>query len=419
MAGRDGRLAEWRMRYPSLAELEGPARRRLPYFADDFLHGGTGDELALSRNIAALRGVEVVPRYAVDISKVDTSVELFGRTYSAPVVISPVGLDGSIWPGATRILAEAARDAGIPYMSSTMATATVETVGSILPKGFWFQLYGFPAEEHRVTFDLVRRAEAAGADALAVTLDIPVPAKRVRDMRNGLTVPFRTTPKMAVAALLHPAWLAALAREGMPQFANLAAYCRPGARKAEIDLFVRNGRAGAGITWEVLKRIRDKWPRAMMIKGVLHPADAEQAASIGLDGIVVSNHGGRQFDASPAPIDVLPAIRAAVGKRIQVLMDSGIMSGADVMKAIACGADAVLVGRAFMLGLAAIGEDGGRHVAETFKEELRIVLAQTGACDLAGIGRLAKRHRSAWSPEEFRVPADAAPAVSRVKGACQ
>ena len=401
MAGRESRLAEWRLRYPSLADLKARARRRLPYFANDFLEGGTGNEIGIPRNASALEAVEIVPRYAVDLSRVDTSVTLFGRTYPAPVVVSPIGMDGSIWPGATRRLAETARDTGLPYMTGTLATASLETVAGIAPDSFWFQLYSFPEDDHRVSFDLVRRAEAAGAHVLAITVDIPIMARRVRDMRNGLSLPMRISPKMMAAALASPAWLAALFREGMPHLANFAPYCPAGAGKSEWDMFVRNGRAGADVTWDTIARIREIWPRALVIKGIMHPGDAERALSLGLDGVVVSNHGGRQFDAAPATIDVLPAIRAAVGKRMQVLVDGGIMSGTDMLKALACGADAVLAGRAFMTGLAALGPDGARHVADMLVDEFRIALGQTGACDVAGIAGLAARHHGAWRAQDF------------------
>jgi (S)-mandelate dehydrogenase len=404
MVGLDRRLAEWRTRYPTLSALEPLAHRRIPYFAFDFLQDGTGEQLSRPRNIAALRDIEIVPRYCVDVSGVKIAVRLFGRTYQAPVVISPVGMDGAIWPGATRFLAETARDAGVPYMTGTMATAPLEEVSQTAPDGFWFQLYSMPAQDHRVTYDLVRRAEAAGALVLAVTVDVPSPGRRVRDMRNGFTIPRRITPRMMAGALTRPAWLAALARSGMPHFANMAPYCRPGARKSEYDLFVKGARSGSGVTWDTLARIRERWPRALVVKGILHPADAEKALGVGADGVVVSNHGGRQFDAAPASIDVLPAVRAAVGERMCVLMDGGILSGLDVLKALACGADAVLVGRAFMLGLAALGPDGARHVAQTLMEELKIALAQTGACDPAGAAKLVLRHRSAWRPEDFAWP---------------
>jgi L-lactate dehydrogenase (cytochrome) len=373
--------------------------------------GGTGEEISRARNMAALRAVEIVPRYCLDVSKANTAVQLFGRSYRAPVVISPIGMDGAIWPGATRRLADAAGEAGIPYMTGTMATAPLEEVAQLAPDSFWFQLYSFPAQDHRVTFDLVRRAAAAGALVLAVTVDIPTPGRRVRDMRNALASPIRISPRMAAGALLRPAWLAAVLRTGLPHSLSLAPYCRPGARGREIDLYVKAGRAGSAVTWETLARIRDRWPRALVLKGIQHPADAEKALELGLDGVVVSNHGGRQFEPAPATIDVLPAIKAAVGRRMTVLMDGGIMSGTDVLKALACGADAVLVGRAFMLGLAALGPDGAHHVAQTLLEELRIALAQSGACDVAGVASLARRHRDAWRAEDF-IPAGSDPSPS-------
>jgi (S)-mandelate dehydrogenase len=406
MADRDRRLAKWRMQHPTVAGLERRARRRIPYFAFDYLHDGTGDLLNRSRNISALKEIEIVPRYCVDVSGISTAVRLFGRRYQAPIVIAPVGMDGAIWPGATRLLAETARDAGLAYMTGTMATAPMEEVSQTAPESFWFQLYSLPAQDHRVSFDLVRRAEAAGALVLAVTVDVPARGRRVRDMRNGFTTPRRITPRMMAGALMRPAWLAALAGAGMPHLENMAPYCRPGARKREYDLFIKDAGSGSGVTWDTLARIRDRWPRAMVVKGIMHPADAEKAAEIGLDGVVVSNHGGRQFDPSAASIDVLSAIRAVVGRRMCVLLDGGIMSGHDVLKALACGADAVLVGRAFMLGLAALGRDGARHVAHTLLDELQIALAQSGACDLAGVAKLALRHRGAWRAEDFEAGAD-------------
>jgi L-lactate dehydrogenase (cytochrome) len=389
------------MQYPALSALEARARRRIPYFAFDYLHDGTGDLANRPRNIAALRDIEIVPRFGDDVSGAGTAVRLFGQRYQAPVVIAPVGMDGAIWPGATRRLAETARDAGLAYMTGTVATASLEEVSQIAPESFWFQLYTMPAQDFRVSFDLIRRAEAAGALALTVTVDIPTPGRRVNDARNGFAVPRRITPRMMAGALVRPAWLAALARAGMPHFENMAPYCRPGARKSEYDLFVKGSRSGSGVTWDTLARIRDRWPRALVVKGIMHPGDAEKALAIGCDGVVVSNHGGRQFDAAPASIDVLPAIRAVVGERMTVLMDGGILSGLDVLRALACGADAVLAGRVFMLGLAALGDDGARHVAATLADELRIALATTGARDVAGAARLAVRHRAAWRREDF------------------
>lgn len=402
MSADAARLAEWRTRYPVLGELEAKARGRIPAFLFDYLQGGTGEELSCRRNIDALRSVEIVPRYGVDLSTTDTAAELFGRRYAAPLAISPIGMDGAIWPGASQLLAAAAREAGIGYMMSSMAADSIERVSTVAGERFWFQLYGFAANDHATSFDLIDRAREAGARVLAVTLDIPAPARRVRDMRNGIAMPMRITPAMAVAAVMRPQWLAAVARAGMPRFGNFAHYCRQGAGKAEVDAFVAAGRPGAGVTWEVLARFRDAWPHAMVVKGVMHPGDAEKAVALGLDGVIVSNHGGRQFDPAPAPIDVLPAIRSAVGAERTILIDGGFMSGTDVLKALALGANGVMAGRAFMLGLAALGEDGARHVIATLMEELRIGLAQTGARTVAGARELAVRHPGAWKSEDFR-----------------
>jgi (S)-mandelate dehydrogenase len=401
MQARDARLAKSRLRYPVLGDLEEAARRRIPYYVFDYLQGGTGEELSRRRNIEAFRDIEIVPRYGIDISSTETAATLFGRTYNAPLAISPIGMDGAIWPNASLLLADAAREAGIGYMMSSMSAGTIEEAAAAAKDNFWFQLYAFAENDHAVSFDLIRRAHEAGAQMLTVTLDIPGPGRRVRDMRNGLGVPLRISPAMALGTLLRPVWLAALARNGMPRFANFAPYCSERAGKAEIDAFVGKGRPGGGATWEMVARFRDAWSGAMTVKGILHPADAEKAVALGLDGVIVSNHGGRQFDPAPATIDVLPAIRAAVGHKSTILIDSGIMSGADMVKALACGADGVMVGRAFMLGLAALGRDGAHHVVAALMEDFRIALAQTGACTIAGAKDLAVRHRNAWTPREF------------------
>ena len=308
MQTRDARLAKLRSRYPSLRDLEEAARRRLPYYVFDYLQGGTGEETSRRRNIDALRDIELVPRYGLDISSTDTSTSLFGRDFAAPLAIAPIGMDGAIWPNAHRMLAETARDFGIGYMMSSMSAGAIEEAPPIAGENFWFQLYAFAENDHAVGFDLIRRAREAGAQMLAVTLDIPGPARRVRDMRNGLGVPLRITPAMAAGTLIRPAWLAALARNGMPRFANFGKYCDDGASKADIDAFVARNRPGGGATWDMVARFRDAWPGAMTVKGILHPADAEKALSLGLDGVIVSNHGGRQFDPAPATIDVAPVL---------------------------------------------------------------------------------------------------------------
>lgn len=394
------KLAAWRGKYPTVASLEPVARRRVPYFVFDFLQGGTGDEVSRPRNHKALAEIEIVPRYCTDVSGIDTAATLFGRRYSAPLVMAPIGMDGAIWPGATRHLAAAAQEMGLAHMSSTMATASIEDVAAIAPDSAWFQLYGIPGEDHRISFDLMRRADEAGAHVLAVTVDIPLPARRVRDMRNGVSLPFSYSPKAVLGTLMRPRWLAALVRHGMPSFPNFAPYGTHDA-SGGIHGFVAQSKAGSGIDWDLLARMRDRWPRALVVKGILHPDDARRAKALGMDGIIVSNHGGRQFDAAPAPVDLVPVIREAVSDDMTVLMDGGIMSGLDMAKAMAVGADGVLVGRGFMLGLAALGQSGAHHVASILMDEFRIALGQTGACGIEGLRSLSLRQPGRWHMKDF------------------
>ncbi|MCB1391321.1 MAG: alpha-hydroxy-acid oxidizing protein [Rhodobacteraceae bacterium] len=388
-------LARLRRRYPMVADLERRARWRIPRFAYDFLQGGAGDETGMPRNRAALQSVQIAPRYGVDVTRVDPSADLFGRRYAAPVGIAPIGFDGIMWPGATRLFAEAAQALNLPYMVGTLATETIETVASLAPDVTWFQLYPFRMEDHRLSFEMAARAEKAGARVLAATLDVPARTKRPRDMRNGFGMPFRLTPGLFAQAAVALPWALAIARRGIPTFANIVPYSGPD-RDATAAFVGKH--VGGGFDWEVLARLRDRWPRAMMVKGVLHPADAEKAVSLGIDGIVVSNHGGRQFDAAPASIDVLPAVVAAVGDRATVMLDSGVTAGIDALRALALGAKGVLAGRAFMLSLAALGDGGARHMGTAFIEELSLAMAQSGIARVQDIPTLAARHPGAWSP---------------------
>jgi L-lactate dehydrogenase (cytochrome) len=398
----------WRKRnFPTVEDLRRRARRRVPRFGYDTVAGGTGSERGVLRNAAALDAIEIVPRYGVDREDIATEVELFGRRYGAPLGVAPMGLQGVIWPGAERHLARAAQSARIPYTAGTVGGVALEELAALAPDVIWFQLYRLARDDHAVGIDLVKRAQAAGVHVLMLTLDTPTRAKRPRELRNRLVLPFQPSLRMIVDAVLCPAWSYALLTHGRPSFPTLAPYAGAGAGKRAIAAFAQNEVRG-GFTWEEVKRYRDLWPGPLVVKGVMHPQDAVQAVAVGADGVLVSNHGGRQFEAAPASVDALPAIAAAIGARATVLFDGGVRSGLDVMRALAVGAQAALAGRSFLYAVAALGAEGADYVTAMLIEELRTAMRQAGAHTLADIPSLTIRH-----PGALQIRA-AAPALAPV-----
>lgn len=391
---RSGRAAEMTYAAPTYEFMEALARRRVPDFAFDFVQGGTGADLGVAVNRRALDAVEIVPRYG-NLQKAETSCEMFGRGYAMPIGIAPTGMDALIWPGASLSLARAARDANIPYISGTLANDPLEAVAAIAGGNVWLQLYGFPRDDHRVTFDLIARAKAAGICAIVATLDAPVRAKRPRDLANRLVVPFRPTPRTIWQVLTSPAWALALRRHGTPRFGNVERYVEGRPTLDKVAGFVQKELVGS-FSWAEIARMRKAWDGALIVKGVLHPEDAQAAIDAGADGILVSNHGGRQSDAAPASIDVLPAIVERVQGRASVLFDSGVRSGLDALRAMACGALGVFCGRAFLYALAAWGDEGGAQFATMIHEEFAVAMAQSGAWRVAAIPQVTSRHEDAY-----------------------
>ncbi|YBV94444.1 alpha-hydroxy-acid oxidizing protein (plasmid) [Phyllobacteriaceae bacterium JZ32] len=406
---RTGKAARIASLAPTYEWLERRARRRIPKFAFDFVHGGTGTDWGVDENRRALDKVEIVPRYGV-IGSAETEIELFGRRYASPIGIAPTGMDALAWPGSSLCLARASAAANIPYITGTLANSSVEEVAAVAGPNTWLQLYGFPRDDHRVTFDLIERARVAGVSAIVATLDAPVRAKRPRDVRNRLVVPFRPNLRTVWEVATSPSWTFALLRHGMPGFGTMGRYVdgQPGLDK--VAGFVQRELKGT-FTWEEIRRMRDVWKGALVVKGVLHPADAEAAVACGVDGILVSNHGGRQSDAAPAAISVLPAVAAAAGDRTTILFDSGIQSGLDAARAIALGAKAVFCGRAFLYALAALGDDGGIHVAEMLREEFAVAMAQSGAWSVGALPDTTVRQSDAFV---FDRTAEKTPAVRRM-----
>jgi (S)-mandelate dehydrogenase len=391
----DAKAARLRRRFPTVEDLRARARWRVPRFAFDFVDGGANEEVCVERNRTAFRAVELLPRYCVDTKGASTEVELFGVRYAAPIGVAPMGSPGLMWPGAEEYLARAAQRARIPFVLATPANAAIERIAEIAPDVFWFQLYRFPHNDHAITFDLVRRADAAGARVLVPTVDSAGKSKRPRDIRNGVAVPFPITVKTAWQVATSPAWAWSLLKHGMPRTENLVPYAGPDPTQVSTARTMQL-RSGGSHTWEELARLRERWKRAFVVKGILHPQDAERAVALGADGIIVSNHGGRHFDGAPASIDVLPAIVAAVGSRATIMIDSGIRSGLDVVRALALGAKAGFTGRPFVYGLAALGPIGATHVVDLFFDEIRTEFIHTGIRSVTEAAAITARHPGAW-----------------------
>ncbi|HEY7661495.1 MAG TPA: alpha-hydroxy acid oxidase [Xanthobacteraceae bacterium] len=365
-------------RFPTVADLRRHARRHLPHFAFEYLDGGAGADGGIARNWRALDAVELVPRYGVTTALPPVDVELFGKRYSAPIGVAPMGGPSIVWPGADQYLARAAQHARVPYTLGLVGGMTVEHAAEIAPDVLWLQLYRCWRNEHAIGFDLVRRADAAGVHVLMLTVDVPVRTTRSREVAVGITSPFRPDLRMLAGILTSPGYLKSLWIHGQPRFGNLKPYATDTADVNEVAAFVRREMGGA-FTWDEVARYRERWRRPLVVKGILHPADAEKCVSLGVDGIVVSNHGGRQVEGLPAPIDVLPAIVRAVGGRATVLLDSGIRSGLDVVRAVALGADAAFAGKAFLWGLGALGPEGPTHVIDLMVDEMKSAFGQIGA----------------------------------------
>jgi L-lactate dehydrogenase (cytochrome) len=384
-----------RRRFPTIAYLRQHARRHIPRFAFEYCDGGAGADKGIARNWAALDAVELVPRYGVMPALPACEVELFGRRYAAPLGIAPMGGPALVWPGADRFMAQAAQKTRVPYVLGTVGGLTIEQAAQIAPDVLWFQLYRMARNDHALGFDLTRRAEAAGVHVLVMTVDVPVRTTRPREVVVGLGGgKFSPDLRMILDMLRAPGWLTALAREGHPRFANLKSYAGENAGTNEVIAFARDEIGGA-FTWDEIARFRDRWKRPLVLKGIMHPADAARAISLGIDGIWVSNHGGRQIEALPASIDVLPAIAAEVRSRATVILDSGVRSGTDVVRALALGADTAFAGKAFLWGLGALGGDGPGHVIDLLRDETRAALGQIGAHALPEARSVVIRHPGA------------------------
>ncbi|MEZ4869708.1 MAG: alpha-hydroxy acid oxidase [Caldilineaceae bacterium] len=372
--------------YPCVAYMEETAWRRIPGFVRDFVFNGIGNNVSVQKNRDALQRVELMPRYLNEADRPDLHCRFLGREYNAPFGVAPMGLTGLVWADSERILMAAAKAHNIPYTLSTMATVTLEEIRAIGGDNAWFQLY--TPQEPEVRQDLLRRCQAAGYDIVMVTVDVPYKTRRDHDLHNGFAVPPRFDAKTLWQMVSHPNWALRLARKGVPQFVNLQEYHAAGKSRNwsrsiyESTKFIEE-RMGLHITTERFKELRDLWPGKLLVKGVLDPEEAKAYMALGADGLVVSNHGGRQLDAAPASAAMVPAIRAAVGPAVPLLVDGGVRSGLDIARMLALGADFVLMGRPFLYALAAMDRVGGEHVINILKAELQATMGQLGCVTLA------------------------------------
>jgi (S)-mandelate dehydrogenase len=367
----------------NIEDLRRLARRRLPQAIFDFFDGGAEDEVTLRENRAAFERVRLLPRVLVNVAEVDMGVSLFGAQAKLPLAIGPTGGIAAGRAGADLMLARAAKAFGIPYTLATPAGASIERLAEEAGGRRWFQLY--VVRDRAFREKLVARAKDAGYEALLVTVDLPVSGKRERDPRNGFVTPYRPNWRNSHDVLRKPAWLIDLLRHGLPRMENFEGYKFSSTRMTDIATAV--GREmDAAFDWEELKRLRERWPGRLLLKGVERADDAERAAALGCDGVIVSNHGGRQLDGAAPTLEALPAVARAVGSRITVMLDGGVRRGVDILKARALGAQAVLVGRATLYGVMAGGEPGAQRALQILSGELERAMKLCGVRSMAEIG---------------------------------
>ena len=360
-------------RYPSIDDLRVKAQKKIPKFAFEYLDGGCNEDVNLIRNTAEIRDVQLKPNYLRKHHGSSLKTEIFGIEYDAPFGIAPVGLQGLMWPNSPEILAKAAFEQNIPFILSTVTTTSIERASELTEGKAWFQLYH--PTENRLRDDIIKRAESAKCPVLVILCDVPTFGFRPRDIRNGLAMP----PKMNVSNILQafgrPHWSLQTLKYGIPSFEVLKPYIPKGLDLKQLGKFMDQTFSGR-LNEEKIKPIRDMWKGKLVLKGVASEYDAEEAIRLGIDGIIVSNHGGRQLDAGQSSIKPLTTIAKKYGNQIEVMMDSGLRSGPDVARAMASGAAFTFMGRSFMYGVSALGKKGGDHTISLLKTELQQVMEQ-------------------------------------------
>lgn len=367
-------------KYPSVEDLRKRAKLKIPKFAFEYLDGGCNNDVNLKKNTDRIRDIELKPKYLVDYRKPSLKTTLFGHTYDAPFGISPVGLQGLMWPKSPEILAKAAFDHNIPFILSTVTTTSIEKIADLTEGKAWFQLY-HPTEE-KVTIDILRRANEAQCPVLIILADVPSFGYRPRDIRNGLSMPPKMTLYNIINAVKRPNWLLQTIINGQPSFETLKPYMPKNLNLNQLAKFMDRTFSGR-LNDDKIKRIRDMWKGKLVLKGAESLHDVEKACKLGLDGVIISNHGGRQVDVGQATIDSLKTILPVYKNKITLMMDSGIRGGADVARVMATGADFSFMGRTFMYGVSALGKNGGNHTISMLKKQLTQIMEQLSCGEIS------------------------------------
>jgi len=361
--------------YPSIDDLIKKAKKKIPKFAFEYLNGGCNENVNLHKNTEELRKIELQPFYLTKHTGSDMKTELFGHVYDAPFGISPVGLQGLMWPNASEILAKAAFEHNIPFILSTVTTSSIERISELTEGRAWFQLY-HPAD-NEIRDKILKRAMAAQCPVLAILCDVPTFGYRPWDIKNGLAMPPRMTLRNILQIMGKPEWALKTLRHGQPNFANMKPYMPKGLNMKKLGEYMNKTFSGR-LNEEKIAPIRDMWKGKLVLKGVASPEDTEMAIRLGLDGIIVSNHGGRQIDAGQSTIRSLTPIVEKYKGKLKIMMDSGIRTGPDVARAMASGAEFAFLGRTFMYGVSALGNNGGDHTISILKTQLQQVMEQVG-----------------------------------------
>ena len=370
------------IKYPSIADLRKLSKRKIPYFAFEYLDSGTGSEYGVKENRYRLDQVRFLPEILHGELNYDLTQKFMGKTYDLPIGIAPVGMSGLIWPGAEKILADRGRKANIPFCLSTVAAALPEDVAQLIGDNGWFQLYvPYSGEVRR---DILARVHDAGFDKLVVTVDVPEQSRRERQRRAGLVYPPKITLSHLISAASCPQWSLGRLREGMPRLKLLESYDKGKSSGKEGGTTAGSLYRG-NVDWITMQKIRNEWEGDLLVKGIMCPEDALKLKQLGVDGVWVSNHSGRQFEGGPAPIEQLPKVREKLGRDYPIIFDSGIIGGLDIIRALAMGADFVFLGRAFHYAVSALQKTGVDHLLHILSEDIKSNMGQIGANNIGDL----------------------------------